>query len=127
MPGGGPGQRLSPLVTEGTSMLRNTRVQMLQVLAAGAVAGWLTGFGRLRPPAPAQAAPADRPQPAAAGCDGAERGVLLAQANPAGVTLPLATGQAASGGRKPNILVIFGDDIGQTNVSAYSMGLMGYR
>jgi arylsulfatase len=28
---------------------------------------------------------------------------------------------------KPNFLVIFGDDIGQTNVSAYSMGLMGYR
>ena len=32
-----------------------------------------------------------------------------------------------SSGKKPNILVIFGDDIGQTNVSAYSMGLMGYR
>ncbi len=29
--------------------------------------------------------------------------------------------------QKPNILVIFGDDIGQTNISAYSMGLMGYR
>ncbi|RWC30878.1 MAG: arylsulfatase [Mesorhizobium sp.] len=28
---------------------------------------------------------------------------------------------------KPNILVIFGDDIGQTNISAYSLGLMGYR
>jgi len=28
---------------------------------------------------------------------------------------------------KPNILVIFGDDVGQTNVSAYSMGLVGYR
>lgn len=28
---------------------------------------------------------------------------------------------------KPNILVIFGDDIGQTNISAYSMGVMGYR
>ncbi|MCJ2874547.1 arylsulfatase [Agrobacterium pusense] len=28
---------------------------------------------------------------------------------------------------KPNILVIFGDDIGQTNISAYSDGLMGYR
>jgi arylsulfatase A-like enzyme len=27
----------------------------------------------------------------------------------------------------PNFVVIFGDDIGQTNVSAYSMGLMGYR
>lgn len=28
---------------------------------------------------------------------------------------------------KPNILVIFGDDIGQTNLSTYSFGLMGYR
>ncbi|MDB6179600.1 arylsulfatase [Paracoccus sp. Z330] len=28
---------------------------------------------------------------------------------------------------KPNILVIFGDDIGQTNVSAYSFGVMGYE
>ena len=28
---------------------------------------------------------------------------------------------------KPNILVIFGDDIGQSNISAYSMGLMGYH
>lgn len=29
--------------------------------------------------------------------------------------------------KPPNILVIFGDDIGQTNVSAYTMGLVGYR
>jgi arylsulfatase A-like enzyme len=28
---------------------------------------------------------------------------------------------------KPNILVIWGDDIGITNLSCYSMGLMGYR
>src|SRR2546429_4893355 len=34
---------------------------------------------------------------------------------------------AGSTADKPNILVIFGDDIGQTNVSAYSMGTMGYR
>jgi arylsulfatase len=27
----------------------------------------------------------------------------------------------------PNILVIWGDDIGQSNISAYTMGLMGYR
>ena len=29
--------------------------------------------------------------------------------------------------RKPNILVIFGDDVGQTNISAYSFGVVGHR
>jgi arylsulfatase A-like enzyme len=33
----------------------------------------------------------------------------------------------AGSGRKPKILVIFGDDIGQSNISAYTFGLMGYR
>ena len=28
---------------------------------------------------------------------------------------------------KPNILVIFGDDIGITNLSCYSDGIMGYE
>ncbi len=34
---------------------------------------------------------------------------------------------AATSGKKPNILVIFGDDIGIPQISAYTMGLMGYR
>jgi arylsulfatase A-like enzyme len=29
--------------------------------------------------------------------------------------------------KKPNILVIFGDDVGQTNISAYSFGVVGYQ
>ena len=29
--------------------------------------------------------------------------------------------------KKPNILVIWGDDIGQFNISAYNMGMMGYK
>jgi arylsulfatase len=33
----------------------------------------------------------------------------------------------ASAAEKPNILVIFGDDIGQTNISAYSFGVVGYK
>ena len=28
---------------------------------------------------------------------------------------------------KPNILVIWGDDIGRSNISAYTMGMMGYH
>ena len=39
---------------------------------------------------------------------------------------PMASSQQA-GGRKPNILVIFGDDIGIPQISAYTMGMMGYR
>jgi arylsulfatase len=35
--------------------------------------------------------------------------------------------QLAQAATRPNILVIMGDDIGLTNVSAYSLGLMGYR
>ena len=34
---------------------------------------------------------------------------------------------AASPGARPNILVIFGDDVGIANISAYSNGLMGYE
>lgn len=36
------------------------------------------------------------------------------------------TGQTAGNG-KPNIVVIWGDDIGISNLSCYSMGVMGYR
>ncbi len=38
-----------------------------------------------------------------------------------------AAAQSAGSGDRPNILVIWGDDIGQSNISAYTMGLMGYR
>jgi len=42
------------------------------------------------------------------------------------LTLCLAI-PAALAADKPNILVVWGDDIGQSNISAYTMGLMGYR
>ena len=47
------------------------------------------------------------------------------KATPAQATPP-ATPSAPSG-RKPNILVIWGDDVGIANISAYSNGLMGYE
>jgi len=50
----------------------------------------------------------------------------LAQAQTAAPSAASPT-TAAPSGRRPNILIIFGDDIGQTNISAYSFGLMGYR
>jgi arylsulfatase len=42
------------------------------------------------------------------------------------MAMALATVSAAET-KQPNILVIWGDDIGQFNVSAYNMGMMGYR
>jgi arylsulfatase len=70
--------------------------------------------------------------------DVSRRNILLG-----GTTLAVASALAASApktaqaqqqrpttapsGQRPNILVIFGDDIGQTNISAYSFGVMGYK
>ncbi|MET4091161.1 arylsulfatase [Bradyrhizobium sp. S3.5.5] len=48
----------------------------------------------------------------------------LAQAQKAA---PGGSPAATSSGRKPNILFVMGDDIGWFNVSAYNMGVMGYR
>jgi arylsulfatase len=59
-------------------------------------------------------------------------GTTLAAASALGSGHPIQIAEAQQQpapptGRRPNILVIFGDDIGQTNVSAYSFGVMGYK
>ncbi|MFT4521002.1 MAG: arylsulfatase A-like enzyme [Halioglobus sp.] len=41
--------------------------------------------------------------------------------------LVACTALAAQAADKPNILVIWGDDFGQSNISAYTMGMMGYQ
>ena len=41
--------------------------------------------------------------------------------------LLLLQSHALAQSEKPNILVIWGDDIGQSNISAYTHGLMGYQ
>jgi arylsulfatase len=47
----------------------------------------------------------------------------------AGVALALAAAPTPvdAQGQKPNILVVWGDDVGQSNISAYTRGMMGYR
>jgi arylsulfatase len=42
-------------------------------------------------------------------------------------TQPATPAPGSASDRPPNILVIFGDDIGIPQISAYTMGLMGYR
>jgi arylsulfatase A-like enzyme len=52
--------------------------------------------------------------------------VGAAALNAANATVAYAQTETASG-KKPNILVIFGDDIGYWNTSIYNRGMMGYR
>jgi len=60
-------------------------------------------------------------------------GTALSVLATAGIAKPVQQAQAQTpapapaGGKKPNILVIFGDDIGVPQISAYTMGMMGYR
>jgi len=42
-------------------------------------------------------------------------------------SLLLLASSIAAAQEKPNILVIWGDDIGQSNISAYTMGVVGYE
>jgi arylsulfatase A-like enzyme len=54
---------------------------------------------------------------------------ILASAAVLTIILVCALGQEsrAADVKKPNIVIIWGDDIGQSNISAYTKGLMGYR
>ena len=51
-------------------------------------------------------------------------GLLGSLAAVTAVSVP-ATAQQQQ--QRPNIVIIWGDDIGQSNVSAYSRGMMGYQ
>jgi arylsulfatase len=78
---------------------------MMLVLAAGAGGGYFAANGRLLQQSSVQAAP---------------------QAPAITAPAVMLSSLAAQNGKKPNILVIWGDDIGVTNLSCYSDGLMGY-
>jgi arylsulfatase len=111
--------------------VRNTTVQGLALVAIGSIVGYLAGTAERSPQAVAATASREvSRQPAgetgsADSCSPGElgRAQLLAEAR---LGEAVAQNQAPAE-KAPNILVIFGDDVGQTNISAYSFGLMGYE
>jgi arylsulfatase A-like enzyme len=52
---------------------------------------------------------------------------LLRRVAAAAAVSAIAVCAQAQDAEKPNILVIWGDDIGQSNISAYTFGMMGYE
>jgi arylsulfatase A-like enzyme len=88
----------------------STRLKAAGPILAGGLLGWLAAQAHVESRARAEGGSA-----ATAAVASASAEAQAPAARPTGAV------------KKPNILVIFGDDIGQTNVSAYSMGLVGYR
>jgi arylsulfatase len=113
-------------------MFRSLRLPVLVALAVGVAGGWLAASGRLPGLSTAGAHPLgalqSAPDYSAASCCDALSGrdVLLACAG-APQDAKDDKGSSDQSGKKPNILVIFGDDVGQSNLSCYTHGLMGYK
>ncbi len=98
-------------------MINRSTWSAVAFTAAGAVLGWAAASGHLSPSraAVASVAPPTAP-PAAVG-------------GPAAVVAhnQRVAANVQKDGKKPNICIIWGDDIGQSNISAYTKGLMGVR
>ena len=112
-------------------MLKRTRLTALVCIGIGALLGYAAATGAFDPVGRAVASPSGQaasalpeasPSPAGC-CEGLDKGELLALAT----FNQNAAAKSQASGKKPNIVIIWGDDIGQSNVSAYTMGLMGYR
>ncbi len=111
------------------SEMRKTRIGGLATLAIAAAVLTLAGCGKQEEPkTPAAQAPAAQSSAEAPAAPPAARENPPVAANaPESAASAPALPPVANSGKKPNILVIFGDDIGQTNISAYSHGVVGYR
>jgi arylsulfatase len=104
----------------------------LIALAVGSASGWLAASDRrtdmLNPATRPPDVRVSPPEHLALACSngGADRALLLARAgDPQDTKDERKAGDFT--GAKPNILIIFGDDVGQTNISAYTHGLVGYK
>jgi arylsulfatase len=110
-------------------MLRRSTLIPLSLLSLGAILGWAAANGQLSVSRSAQASAG-----AAAAVSGATGVSPAGHAglNPAEVAAIASHNQKVSAnlqkdGKKPNFCIIWGDDIGWHNPSAYNRGMMGYQ
>lgn len=118
-------------------MRKSFQIQAILLMAVAGLLGYAVASGSAKVVSAVSAAPAGmplamsqpaallpNPAPAAGDClEGTNKEELLALA----AHNQNVAAAAQKSGKKPNICIIWGDDVGQSNVSAYSMGLMGYR
>ncbi len=113
--------------------MKSVKLQFLAVLGLGALLGFVAATGSERVSrwfegsSSVQAGETKNGDAKdTAGCcsDGADKARLLALADP---KVKEAVARAEDKGKKPNIVVIMGDDIGMWNIGAYHRGLMAGR
>lgn len=113
--------------------MRNTKVLAAVLIGLGPLLGYAAASGNLYPahsaragetaPTVTVAQPTPAPNQQIGCCDGVDKAQLVALAS----HNERVTAAAQKDGKKPNICIIWGDDIGQSNISAYSHGVMGYK
>jgi arylsulfatase A-like enzyme len=118
-------------------VLKNTRLQMIAMLAVGGLLGYAAASGRLDLSRKANAGSPEQ-QAAAATTSAAKaltccsenltccsenvtKGQMLAMADP---KVTSAVERIQADGKKPNIVFIMGDDVGWFNIGAYHQGIM---
>ncbi len=113
-------------------MIRGTHASAVVLTAISSVLGFAVAMGKVdldhSARADQPAATTAEPRRAsvertAASCDGANKAAILALA----AHNRTVDAAAQESGKKPNFCIIWGDDIGQSNISAYSHGVMGYQ
>jgi len=108
-------------------MTMKSPLSVVGALIVGAAVGWLGFSGHIPVSHTVFATGAAEVSAArAVQTPGGRHVTLMPVAGGAAAASEVAAAQMASGS-KPNILVIFGDDVGQTNISAYSFGVVGYH
>ena len=106
-----------------------SRLCSLLLIMGGAFLGYVAAqsdFSLFRPAAAASPSSVPVLQEKQAECCsvGANKGLLMARAD---LNVTTASARPASSGKKPNIVVIMGDDVGIWNIGAYHRGMMAGR
>jgi len=114
-------------------MFRQSHVSAIMMMAMGGLLGYAASSGHLSlgnrasagEPVPTSETEqlAARAVRAETCSDGVNKGELVALA----AHNEKVAAEAQKSGKKPNICIIWGDDVGQSNISAYSHGVMGYK
>jgi arylsulfatase len=108
--------------------MKNIRFPVVTALIVGALLGFIAASKNVKPEADANAADSTKALSKEQATKSTPKNVSQQVAQlPATATLTAATSAVGANGKKPNILVIWGDDIGYWNVSAYNQGMMGYK